>query len=104
MTGREAGRRVPNVAGVGRLVRREEGGIQILAPVTCTMTRPSNERTAESKTGRGSCGGFKVEHVCNIAQTDGGPVPEVRPVLVEGDGRRGSEISSPRRWRPPAIR
>jgi len=33
--------------------------------------------------------GFKVEHVWDIAQTDGDPVPDVRPVLVEGEGRTG---------------
>jgi hypothetical protein len=48
--------------------------------------------------------GFKIEHVWDIAQTDGDPLPEVRPVLVEGEGPTGSGTSSPHRWRPPAIR
>ena len=37
-------------------------------------------------TGRGSSADSEVEHIWDIAQTDGDPVPDVSPGLLEGEG------------------
>ena len=51
-------------------------------------TRPSNDADDDASRPR-QLRGFKVEHVWDIAQTDGDPVPDVRPVLLEGEGPTG---------------
>ena len=72
-------------------MRRGERGIQILAPVTYRAQRDDEaEQPADGEPNRPrQLRGFKVEHVWDIAQTDGDPVPDVRPVLLEGEGPTG---------------
>jgi antirestriction protein ArdC len=72
---------------LGRQVRKGEAGIAILAPVTvrrlaaADATPPDDpqpdriERTLR---------GFRVTHVFDVSQTDGPPLPEVRPQLLDG--------------------
>jgi antirestriction protein ArdC len=68
---------------LGRQVRRGETGIAILAPVTYKVqVEEDQDEHPEVKQLRG----FKVELVFDISQTDGEPIPEVPPVLLEGDG------------------
>ena len=76
---------------LGRQVRRGERGIQILAPVTYRGGHDDEtEQRGDDEPNRPrQLRGFKVEHVWDIAQTDGDPVPDVRPVLLEGEGSTG---------------
>jgi hypothetical protein len=87
-------------------VRREERRIQIqiLAPGHLHDDENEQRKDGRIQNRPWKLRGFKVEPVRDIAQIDGDPVPEVRPVLVEGQGPTGSGTSSPHRWRPPAIR
>jgi hypothetical protein len=65
-----------------------ERGIQILAPVTYRAKHddePEHRGDDEPNRPR-QLRGFKVEHVWDIAQTDGDPVPDVRPALLESEG------------------
>ena len=62
-----------------RQVRPGERGLAILAPVTRkfeTETEEEDERRVV---------GFRVVHVFDLSQTDGEPLPEVRPAVLEGD-------------------
>lgn len=69
---------------LGRQVRKGEKGIAILAPCVYTKT---DEATGE-KVRR--LGGFRVEHVFDLSQTDGEPLDEpVRPVLLAGEAPAG---------------
>lgn len=79
---------------LGRGVREGERGIPILAPCTYTRDAPDDgepERPeAEPEPGgdptpRRVLRGFRVVYVFDIAQTEGDPVPDVAPVLLEGD-------------------
>lgn len=76
---------------MGRQVRRGERGIQILAPVTYRAKGDdeSDQRGDGEPIRPRQLRGFKVEHVWDVAQTDGDPVPDVRPVLLEGEGPTG---------------
>lgn len=88
---------------LGRHVNRGERGIAILAPC---IYRPSGEalptgeltpgaeggRPPESPTGCESTNdsqpvlrGFKVVHVFDVSQTDGEPLPDVAPRVLDGD-------------------
>jgi len=76
---------------LGRHVRKGERGIPILAPCTYkTEAAPDDaaptgtEATGESAPRR-VLRGFRVVYVFDISQTDGDPVPDVAPVLLEGD-------------------
>ena len=74
---------------MGRHVRKGEHGIAILAP--CLYRKPDDtaaEQTpadAPAKTLRG----FRVAYVFDESQTDGEPLPDVRPTLLTGDGPSG---------------
>lgn len=69
---------------LGRQVRKGEKGIAILAPL---KVRVKDEENADSKTFK--LVGFRVVHVFDIAQTDGDPLPEVRPSMLEGEIESG---------------
>jgi antirestriction protein ArdC len=68
---------------LGRQVRKGEPGIQILAPLR------GRQEVEDTETGQRSTvpvlRGFKIEHVWDIKQTDGPPVPDLRPKLLEGN-------------------
>ena len=74
---------------MGRQVRKGQRGIAIFAPVTY----PSRDKGADA--GRSdentaaairTVRGFRVTHVFDISQTDGPPLPEIRPTLLTGEG------------------
>jgi antirestriction protein ArdC len=70
---------------LGRQVNRGEKGLQILAPITRTVETEIGEEERRVV-------GFRVVHVFDQSQTDGEPIPEVRPAVLEGklpvNGRR----------------
>lgn len=77
---------------LGRHVRKGERGIPILAP--CTYKTDPAPDDAEPTTGADATGdgsprrvlrGFRVVYVFDVSQTDGDPLPDVVPVLLEGD-------------------
>ena len=83
---------------LGRQVRKGERGIAILAPMRyrasdggdrdATATTMSNaDDTANER--RQVLRGFRVVHVFDIAQTEGPPLPEVRPHLLQGQAPEG---------------
>ncbi len=63
---------------LNRHVRRGERGLAILAPLTRKVDTEQGEEERRLF-------GFKAVHVFDISQTDGEPLPEIRPALVEGD-------------------
>jgi hypothetical protein len=74
---------------LGRQVRKGERGIGILAPITYRPdASPDDDRraaTPESEESRRAVRTFRVTHVFDISQTEGPPLPEVRPQLLTGD-------------------
>lgn len=77
---------------LGRHVRKGEHGIAILAP--CVYQRkPADESTTEApKPGDApakTLHGFRVSYVFDESQTDGEPLPDVRPRLLTGEGPSG---------------
>ena len=82
---------------LGRRVRKGERGIAILAPCLYRVDtaedgepradEPDREPSSASGDGkpRRVPRGFRVVYVFDIAQTDGDPVPDVAPVLLDGD-------------------
>jgi antirestriction protein ArdC len=68
---------------LNRHVRRGEHGIKILAP--CRYKVEDRDRGEE----RWVLRGFKVEHVFDISQTDGEPIVDVRPELLNGAAPAG---------------
>ena len=68
----------------GRQVRKGEKGIAILAPMTARIEPDADAPAAERERQR-LLRGFRVTHVFDIAQTDGPPLPEVRPQLLTGE-------------------
>lgn len=83
---------------LGRQVRKGERGIAILAPVryrvsdggdrNATATAMSNADDASTER-RQVLRGFRVVYVFDVAQTEGSPLPEVRPQLLEGQAPPG---------------
>ena len=82
---------------LGRHVNRGAKGIAILAP--CVYRRGADEASAATAAAEGQTDsttedagaarvlrGFKVVHVFAQSDTTGDDLPEVRPVLLEGDG------------------
>ena len=63
---------------LGRQVNRGEKGLQILAPVTRKVEVEDGEEDRRVV-------GFRVVHVFDVSQTDGDPLPEVRPSVLEGE-------------------
>lgn len=78
--------------GLGRQVRQGERGIAILAPVLRRRQTPGGEPPAAhpaadpdgDATGPRVLAGFRATHVFDITQTDGPPLPEVRPSILGG--------------------
>ncbi len=86
---------------MGRQVRKGERGIGILAPctyrprtsTTATVSvsgQAEDERGAEAAPAGGEqLRGFRVVHVFDVAQTDGEPLPDVAPALLNGQAPAG---------------
>lgn len=72
---------------LGRQVRKGERGIRILAPCRYTYST-TDEETGEEHRHQG-IRGFTTTTVFDLAQTDGDDLPDVAPVLLEGDGCAG---------------
>lgn len=68
---------------LGRQVRKGEKGLAILAPVIRNVEVEDPGR-AEKETEQRVVG-FRPVHVFDISQTDGTPLPDTSPVLLEGD-------------------
>jgi DNA primase len=63
---------------LGRQVNRGEKGLQILAPITRTVETDDGEEERRVV-------GFRVVHMFDQSQTDGNPLPEVRPAALDGE-------------------
>jgi antirestriction protein ArdC len=64
--------------GLGRQVRKGERGIAVIAPVVYRNAEEDADEGEDSPTIRG----WKIEHVFDISQTDGDPLPEVEAVQI----------------------
>ncbi|HET7488805.1 MAG TPA: ArdC-like ssDNA-binding domain-containing protein [Acidimicrobiales bacterium] len=69
---------------LGRQVRRGEAGIAILAPCVRRARAGEDHDDADGPEAERVVRGFRVTHVWDVAQTDGEPLAEVRPVLLAG--------------------
>lgn len=67
---------------LGRQVRRGEKGLTILAPIVRNVAVEGEVPTEEPER---RLVGFKPVHVFDISQTDGEPLPDTSPVLLEGE-------------------
>lgn len=84
---------------LGRQVRKGETGIAILAPVTVrrrdgdtgrdTDREPRATEEASGVPTPKVLRGFRVTHVFDVSQTDGPPLPDVRPELLDGGAPLG---------------
>lgn len=78
---------------VDRQVRKGEGGLRILAPITRKADTPDASTAAEKKDT--TIVGFRTVSVFDISQTDGAALPSDAIIVVEGDApvevRRGIE-------------
>jgi hypothetical protein len=72
---------------LGRQVCKGQKGIAILAPVTGLRRADEAERTPDdpAATAR-TVRGFRVTYVFDISQTEGPPLPDIRPQMLTGDG------------------
>jgi N-terminal domain of anti-restriction factor ArdC/IrrE N-terminal-like domain len=71
---------------VGRSVVKGAKGIAILAPMAYKVKGEDGEPTKdESGNEVHGVRGFRVVHVFDVADTQGEPLPDVRPHLLEGD-------------------
>jgi hypothetical protein len=79
---------------LGRRVHKGERGIAILAPCTYRGEPPdddgggrdSDQPPAEPGAApRRVLRGFRIVHVFDIGQTEGDPIPDVQPVVLDGD-------------------
>jgi len=74
---------------MGRQVRKGERSIAILAPCVYRR-RPVDEREAETHPALAKVlRGFTVAHVFDVDQTEGEPLADVRPELLDGAGVDG---------------
>lgn len=74
---------------LGRFVKAGEHGIAILAPcVYPGQTQQAADETEHAEPAR-VLRGFRVVHVFDLAQTDGDPIDDVAPVLLEGGAPTG---------------
>jgi hypothetical protein len=73
-------------AQLGRQVQRGERGIGILAPV---VARREPEPDTDDALGARTLRGFRAAHVFDVAQTEGRPLPDVRPRLLSGGSPTG---------------
>jgi len=79
---------------LGRQVRKGEPGIKIWAHITVWRDPKDSDPadTIDPKTGKVRRDGYRIEHVWDIAQTDGDPLPDTeqpRPTLLTGDAPDG---------------
>ncbi len=84
---------------LGRIVRKGEKGIGILAPCSYRPSSESDSDTpsdgaADKPTGERTSGGrvlrgFRVAYVFDVSQTDGEPLADVRPDLLPGEAPAG---------------
>jgi len=71
---------------LGRHVRRGERGIAILAPCTYRTNSAGNDNAEPpDEPGRTVLRGFKVVHVFDVDQTEGEPLTQIAPALLQGD-------------------
>ena len=70
---------------LGRSVRKGEHGIAILAPCVYRGRLVDEHDEREHPELARVLRGFRVVHVFDLSQTDGEPLSEVAPVLLEGD-------------------
>jgi antirestriction protein ArdC len=73
---------------LGRQVRRGEHGIAILAPCKYKVRLTDADGVDNGEEGW-RLGGFTVEHVFDVSQTDGEPIADVRPDLLKGHAPEG---------------
>jgi antirestriction protein ArdC len=73
---------------MGRQVRKGERGIAVIAPV---VYRNAEEERAEDVEDSPTSGirGWKIEHVFDVSQTDGDPLPDIEPVRLDGEAPEG---------------
>ncbi len=74
---------------LGRQVRKGERGIAILAPCVSRARPLDDDEAAEHPGLVRILRGFRVAHVWDISQTDGEPLPDVRPTLLAGEAPAG---------------
>jgi hypothetical protein len=74
---------------LGRQVRKGERGIAILAPCVQRARPVDDHDDAENPEVVRILRGFRVAHVWDISQTDGNPLPEIRPALLAGEAPEG---------------
>ncbi len=74
---------------LGRQVRKGERGIAILAPCVKRARPVDDDEEAERPELVRILRGFRVAHVWDITQTDGEPLPDVRPTLLTGEAPVG---------------
>jgi antirestriction protein ArdC len=67
---------------LGRQVRKGEKGLTILAPIIRNLTVEAEVAAEEPER---PLIGFKPVHVFDISQTDGEPIPDISPILLEGE-------------------
>jgi hypothetical protein len=73
---------------VGRQVRKGERGIGVIAPVVYRGS-DEDEDDHDGEGGKACVHGWKIEHVFDISQTNGEPLPHVHPTLLDGEGPSG---------------
>jgi antirestriction protein ArdC len=64
---------------LGRFVRKGEKGIAILAPI---KRKVKDDKSGEEVV---KTVGFKTAHVFDVSQTEGEPIPDIAPKILEGD-------------------
>jgi hypothetical protein len=75
---------------LGRQVRKGERGIAVIAPVSYKRNDDEEKADdAEDSPAARRIRGWKIEHVFDVSQTDGEPLAEVRPTILEGEGPAG---------------
>src|SRR5439155_5530455 len=72
---------------MGRQVRKGERGIAILAP--CKYRRVETDEQTGDERETWAVRGFRAEYVFDLEQTDGEPLDEVMPDLLEGRAPAG---------------
>ena len=72
---------------LGRQVRRGEHGLAILAPCSYKVRRDDGPEADDEP--RRVLRGFKVAHVFDVSQTEGEPIPDVRPAVLDGEAPAG---------------
>ncbi len=74
---------------LGRQVRKGERGIAILAPCVQRTGQVDDQEPADKPELVPILRGFRVAHVFDISQTEGDPLPDVRPSLLAGEAPEG---------------